>query len=150
MATRSAIGYVMPRGHVRAIYCHWDGYPEHNGRILVNHYNNPAKIQRLIEMGNLSALGAEIEPRPGVVHEPDNRQRDVCLFYNRDCNEPWSDSEFIELDGDNFVTEFPVGGPEYYYLYDQDHWLVLCVHDDRGWMDLETELTQMEIDDEVD
>ena len=40
MATRSNIGIVNEDDSITAIYCHWDGYPEHNGKILLNHYNN--------------------------------------------------------------------------------------------------------------
>ena len=32
MATRSAIG-VMHGYKCKAVYCHWDGYLDHNGRI---------------------------------------------------------------------------------------------------------------------
>ena len=39
MATRSNTGIENENGRVSAIYCHWDGYPEHNGRILKEHYS---------------------------------------------------------------------------------------------------------------
>ena len=29
MGTRSTVGYVDTKGNVKAVYCHWDGYPEH-------------------------------------------------------------------------------------------------------------------------
>jgi len=29
MATRSNVGYVKANGSISAVYCHWDGYPEH-------------------------------------------------------------------------------------------------------------------------
>ena len=44
MGTRSKIGILRRDGTVDHIYCHWDGYPEHNGSILFNEYNNSHKI----------------------------------------------------------------------------------------------------------
>ena len=56
MATRSAIGYLQPSGNVRAAYCHWDGYPEHQLPILEKHYSGIRKVQRLIKPGSMSSL----------------------------------------------------------------------------------------------
>lgn len=89
MATRSNIGYTLPDGNVRYIYCHWDGYPENNGNILQEHYQAAYKIAQLIELGDLSSLGAEI----GVKHNFDERvdaqtlAETRCTFYGRDRGE---------------------------------------------------------------
>ena len=48
MATRSTIAMKTKDGKIKAIYCHWDGYVDHNGRILSNFYTDPAKVQELI------------------------------------------------------------------------------------------------------
>jgi len=58
MATRSTIAYETPEG-VRAIYCHWDGYPDEEGgvgQILNDHYNKLPDIIDLLNNGDLSAL----------------------------------------------------------------------------------------------
>lgn len=60
MATRSHIGKQLPDGSVRFIYCHFDGYPEHNGQILVEHYKDESKVDQLLELGDLSMLRPEI------------------------------------------------------------------------------------------
>jgi hypothetical protein len=39
MGTRSRIG-VMHGDNVKSVYCHWDGYLEHNGEILLKHYDS--------------------------------------------------------------------------------------------------------------
>jgi hypothetical protein len=41
MATRSAIGYALPSGKVRAVYCHWDGSPSHQLPIDGSDYGDP-------------------------------------------------------------------------------------------------------------
>lgn len=82
MATRSRIGIEGKNG-ITSIYCHWDGYPEHNGKILVEHYADEAKIEQLMKLGNLSSLGAEI----GTKHDFDQRVEGECTFYGRDRGE---------------------------------------------------------------
>jgi hypothetical protein len=59
MATRSAIGYALPSGNVRAVYCHWDGSPSIQLPVLEEHYNNVRKIQTLIRPGSMSNLRTE-------------------------------------------------------------------------------------------
>lgn len=40
MSTRSAIGFINAVGQFEAIYCHYDGYPKHVGKILVEYHNS--------------------------------------------------------------------------------------------------------------
>lgn len=56
MGTRSAIGYVRPDGTIRAVYCHWDGYPSHHLPILKVYYNTLEKAKKLIKPGSMSSL----------------------------------------------------------------------------------------------
>ena len=60
MSTRCLIGKKRKRYHV--IYSHWDGYPEKPGVgwTLKKYYTNPSKINKLIDLGGISSLGAEI------------------------------------------------------------------------------------------
>jgi hypothetical protein len=60
MSTRSMIAKKLPDGRFRAIYSHWDGYPSHNGRILLEHYSDSAKLDRLLDLGNISVLREEV------------------------------------------------------------------------------------------
>jgi hypothetical protein len=83
MATRSTIALEYADGTVDQIYCHWDGYLDNNGKILLNHYQDPFKVQQLMELGDMSSLGAEI----GEQHGFDDRSDD-CTFYGRDRGEP--------------------------------------------------------------
>ena len=57
MSTNSMIFKVSDdQTRVRGIYCHWDGYLEYNGAILNEYYQDPAKVDRLIDFGALSSL----------------------------------------------------------------------------------------------
>ena len=56
MSTRSRIGIQHEGNSITSVYCHWDGYPEFNGRILRDHYDTVEKVRELIDGGNISAL----------------------------------------------------------------------------------------------
>ena len=56
MGTRSRIGYELPDHSVVSVYCHWDGYVEGNGRILVEHYQDREAVKELIDGGSMSSL----------------------------------------------------------------------------------------------
>ncbi len=49
MGTRSNIAYKKPSGEVVVMYCHYDGYPEYNGKILYNHYNHQQKASAVVD-----------------------------------------------------------------------------------------------------
>ncbi len=56
MGTRSAIGYKLPNGNIKASYCHWDGYPGHQLPILVKHYQTLEQVEALVAPGSMSSL----------------------------------------------------------------------------------------------
>jgi len=59
MGTRSNIIYEEPTGEVLSMYCHYDGYPSHNGRILFDQYNSAEKAKALVEVGYARVLDKE-------------------------------------------------------------------------------------------
>lgn len=100
MGTRSFIG-VMHGDVCKVVYCHWDGYLEHNGKILFENYDSP-KANHLVSLGNLSSLGPYIGEKhefdsPYVYGTPEDRawrevKSTMCTFYGRDRGE--ADMEF--------------------------------------------------------
>jgi hypothetical protein len=61
MGTRSTIALEFADGTVSQVYCHWDGYFEHNGQILNNNYRDPFKLRDLINLGDFSSLRETVE-----------------------------------------------------------------------------------------
>lgn len=106
----------------KGVYCHSDGYPSYNGRILSESYKDRAKVEKLISLGDLSSLGARIEPTEGSDHSFDEREAGVCVFYNRDRGETDVDAKEVnleELAGDIWI--------EYTYVYTLDNeWKVFA------------------------
>jgi hypothetical protein len=119
MATRSTIALEYADGSVGQVYCHWDGYLEHNGEILLKHYSDPFKLQQLIDLGDVSSLGPEI----GVQHAFEDRTDD-CTFYGRDRGETGVEAKSFKSFEDyaeNHQHE------EYEYCLRRDgHWYVKC------------------------
>ena len=86
MATRSTIALEFADGTVEQIYCHWDGYLENNGQILLKHYSDPFKLQRLIDLGAVSSLRPEIGEKQDF-DKYDTHNDNWCLIYARDRGE---------------------------------------------------------------
>lgn len=108
MATRSTIGIRHEDGSVTKIYCHWDGYIEHNGGILQKYYNTAEKIEPLLALGNLSVLG----PKPEADDTWESRDYERCKPYT--------------LRGEEWEQASPSQMEEYNYLFDESEgaWIV--------------------------
>jgi hypothetical protein len=129
MGTRSAIA-VAHGDVIKAVYCHWDGYLEHNGRILQKHYPSHLANQ-LVSMGDISSLRPEIgEKHPFSPHsskmsmdEYDARYGNMTTFYARDRGEDGADWSVFNSRED-FVSEMSHRDCEYLYLMDGGVWYV--------------------------
>jgi hypothetical protein len=141
MSTRSRIGYADPKtGLIHSIYCHWDGYLSNNGRILRDHYKDMKKVKRLIALGSLSSLEANVSwrtvPKPFVnrywregdatirpqfveKHTFDTPVKDVTVAYHRDRGEAW---DTVKPEVDSIMMDLQ----EYNYLFKKGHWYYKC------------------------
>ncbi len=95
MATRSTIALEYADGTVDQIYCHWDGYLENNGRLLFEHYQDPFKLQQIMDLGDMSSLNEEVGTKHAFSQfegnmsgpEYDALYGKMCTFYGRDRGE---------------------------------------------------------------
>ena len=93
MATRSTIALEFADGTVGQVYAHWDGYIDHNGAILQEHYTDPFKLRELIDLGDLSILDINI----GEKHDfNDNNYKNGCTFYGRDRGEEGTNARYFK------------------------------------------------------
>jgi hypothetical protein len=60
MGTRSTIALEYADGTIGQIYCHWDGYLDHNGKILRDYYTDPFKVRNLLDGGDMSSLSETV------------------------------------------------------------------------------------------
>jgi len=122
MGTRSTIALEFADQTVQQIYCHWDGYLEHNGKILQEHYSDPFKLRDLIDLGDMSSLGERI----GTQHAFDKAPEGVCTFYKRDRNESGCEAKSF-VDFQHYLVNHQY--EEYEYILRRDgNWYVKC-HD---------------------
>lgn len=56
MGTRSFISIKHQDNTYSGVYCHWDGYPDWNGKILTKDYQARSKVVDLIDGGDMSSL----------------------------------------------------------------------------------------------
>ena len=87
MATRSIIAKTQPSGKIKASYCHFDGYPEHNGKILASYYTDKKKINALLAEGEISVLGHNIGKKIDFNDYQLCHALNQCRFYHRDRGE---------------------------------------------------------------
>ena len=132
MGTRSRIG-VMHGNNVKSIYCHWDGYMEHNGRILQNHYDS-AKANNLVALGDMSSLRPELGEKHAfskydpIGNEVREHNEDWCSFYGRDRGE--KDTEWkVATTFDEFLEQCDLCGAEYYYIMKDGVWYMGDTYD---------------------
>lgn len=68
MGTRSTIALEFADGTVHQVYCHWDGYLAHNGKILSDLYMDPFKVKELVALGDFSSLQETVEETKGTAY----------------------------------------------------------------------------------
>ena len=124
MSTRSRIGIEKEDGTIESIYCHFDGYLSHNGKILLEYYTDINKVKELISLGDLSCLGKYIGKKHNFDYSSD-LCKDWCLYYYRDREENWEDTKPIIS---NNREEFCKAGDNYcsyiYLFSNNNRWLV--------------------------
>ena len=105
MGTRSFI-ILLDNEIYKGIYCHWDGYLEHNGLILKEHYSDKGKLLKLINKGDMSVLAETVEE---------------CDFYEKlECEDNTRPTKSKKL---NQIVHIAEGsGCEYVYLFAGDTW----------------------------
>jgi hypothetical protein len=115
MATRARIGIQLPDGSIRAAYQHWDGYPGGLGYKLCEHWTNPEKVQKAIELGNASTWNqiigekCDFDDRNAESHDVQN------IYYGRDRGEKDQGAHTYKNESE-YLQEGFHSGEEYIYL----------------------------------
>ena len=120
MGTRSRIG-VMHGDNCKSVYCHWDGYISHNGRILDEYYDS-TKANSLVALGDLSSLCPDIDPGNDN-HSFEHPKLGVTIFYGRDRGETGVDYK-VSATFEDFLKTCNDCDAEYYYIMKDGVWYV--------------------------
>ena len=117
MGTRSLIGKQLSDGSILGVYCHYDGYPEFNGRVLRDNFNTADKVAALIDGGDMSCTWTnagwnnETLPETGPLYytmRGESLENNAPKLY-KDLN------EFLCAADDNY-------GAEYTYHFADGEW----------------------------
>ena len=113
MATRSTIALEFADGTIGQVYCHWDGYLSHNGKILFENYSNPFILRDLIDLGGLSSLRpaigtkhafSQFDVKAEEVESFKKLTENMCTFYGRDRGEGESAATYFK-DYEHFLVD---------------------------------------------
>lgn len=118
MSTRSAIIEKTATGY-RGIYCHYDGYLEGVGQTLLEHYGDPAKVSRLLDLRDISVLGERVEPTGP--HSYARKEEGATVAYRRDRGEPIPDA----VTGATIESvASQIGHNGYVYVFENGGWTI--------------------------
>jgi hypothetical protein len=136
MGTRSTIAVQLEDGSVIQSYCHWDGYIDHNGRILQEHYTNHDAAVALVQQGDMSSLGKRVFPQGE--HSFNQPEDGTTVYYGRDRGETGCEPN-VFADWAEFQKEMQ--HEEYDYVFKDGKWIVMQY--ERGWENLEAVIAEM-------
>jgi hypothetical protein len=142
MSTRGLIAIEDADKTCRSCYLHFDSYVDGAGRVLVNHYKTAEKVEALLALGFLSALGERLAPESGEKHDYDNPLRDVCIAYHRDRGEELRPSTVWKNADDMLAQASDKFWAEYCYLFRDGKWYVDSTYQPHGWRLVENVLDQ--------
>ena len=122
MGTRSTIAIEFADGTVQQVYCHWDGYLAHNGKILAAHYMDPFKVKALLALGGFSSLEGTVELT--ALQAYTQRGEELCI-------NKYTDIHDYKLNGQDEEYDYilrPVNGIAVWFVryYDTDGWITLA------------------------
>ena len=119
MGTRSNIIVKRADGKFISVYCHWDGYPEHHGPILTQHYASQERAEELVSHGDMSSLDERCDKPEG--HSYDSPVDGCTVYYGRDRGEIGTEADTF----DTLEAAWPVEtGAEFVYVWADGAWHV--------------------------
>jgi len=112
MGTRSRIGIELQDQSIVSVYCHYDGYPAFNGRVLRDNSDTVEKVKERIDGGNMSCTwtnagwGNETLPETGA------------LYYTSRGEKIEDNAPRLDKDMEEFFSD----GEEYSYIFRNGNW----------------------------
>ena len=122
MGTRSRVA-VMHGDVCKSVYCHYDGYLDYAGRILLEHYDSTA-ANALIARGDNSGI-KETLAEMNFYEDREAQDEDVSEFL---ASTPWSVAHSFE----EFLEQVQGCCGEYYYVMRDGVWYAGCVYATEG------------------
>jgi hypothetical protein len=113
MGTRSRVA-VMHGDVCKSVYCHYDGYLDYTGKILLKHYDSP-RANELVALGDNSGVKDSVAE----------------MNFYRDRGE--TDIEYqVAHSFEEFLEQVERCGGEYYYVMRDGVWYAGCMYATEG------------------
>ena len=122
MGTRSRVA-VMHGDVCKSVYCHYDGYLDYTGRILLAHYDSTA-ANALVARGDNSGVKETLEEM-NFYEDREAKGEDVHEFLD---SIPWTVAHSFE----EFLEQVQGCGGEYYYVMRDGVWYAGAVYATEG------------------
>ena len=122
MGTRSRVA-VMHGDVCKSVYCHYDGYLEHTGKIL-DEYWGSVEANQLIARGDNSGIDKSIH-QMNFYEDREAQGEEVTEFVN---STPWQVAHSFE----EFLEQVRGCGGEYYYVMRDGVWYAGAVYQTAG------------------
>ena len=120
MSTPAFIGKKNEDGTVTGIFVNCDGYPDYMLKLLKENYTDPAKVDKLIALGDCSSIDKEVDIPEGVKHTYDEPVDGITVAYHRDRGEDWETVE--PMTSENEAAFVKRAGSDYWYLFKGGKW----------------------------
>jgi len=131
MSTNSRISIIKKNEKISSIYCNWEGFPQHQGAMLLEHYNSEEKAKEIIALGDLSILNAQLYP--SEKHSFADPQGGVTIAYHRDRKEKLRIAKHRTLA--EYEKSYLFDKVNYNYLW-SGKWLVFDKYGKKKWLEL--------------
>jgi hypothetical protein len=122
MGTRSRVA-VMHGDVCKSVYCHYDGYLDYTGRILLAHYDSTA-ANMLIARGDNSGVKETVDEM-NFYEDREQDGEDVQDFLD---STPWQ----VAHSFNEFLEQVECCGGEYYYVMKDGVWYAGAVYSTEG------------------
>jgi len=122
MGTRSRVA-IMHGDVCKSVYCHFDGYLDYTGRILLNHYDSTA-ANMLVARGDNSGIKETVDEM-NFYEDRDADGEDVTDFLD---STPWTVAHTFE----EFLEQVEGCCGEYYYIMKDGVWYAGAVYSTTG------------------
>lgn len=134
MSTNAGIHYAKGN-RLFSIYSHFDGYLEGVGKTLHEHYQDEKKIQKLINLGDISVLGERVEPNGE--HSFGKAEEGTTVAYHRDRGEPKRLDTRVIAEGKTldlliYISDLYDYEHNYVYVEHESTWYYVDGHDGYG------------------
>ena len=134
MATRATIAKLDDNG-VKAIYLHSDGYLNHAGKILDQHYQDKDKVDELLAHGDVSMLDENIGVKIDFNDYKTRYANKQCKFYMRDRGEKYKQAE--QLKDETELIEFSNNcDVDFIYMFAYGYWYVYDIHNGEAYNEI--------------